>query len=117
MTALAVAAVLAIPLLVLVVLPRLIDRHARRREQVVLRQIALTDAIHGALGPVVAPVVRRGRGGWIGVLPVTAGDPCVARMVEIAQTELGSGATIVLVTQEPATARSRRTPAPAALAA
>jgi hypothetical protein len=97
MTALAIAVVLAIPLLVLVVLPRLVDRRAQRRQQVVLRQIALTDAIHSALGPVVAPVVRRGRHGWIGVLSVPAGDPHVARMVEIAQKELGSGAEIHLV--------------------
>ena len=89
MAALAIVVVLAIPVAVLIALLRLVTVLEMRRQALGSRQIALTDAIHGALGPVVAPVVRRGRSGWIGVLPVAAGDPDVARMVEIAQAELG----------------------------
>ena len=88
-----------------------------RRQQVVARQIALTDAIHGALGPVVAPVVRRDRDGWIGVLPVPPGSPHVGLMVEIAQAELGPAAKILLVAQERPPAGPRRAPVPARLAA
>jgi hypothetical protein len=77
----------------------------------VARQIALTDAIHGVLGPVVAPIVRRGRRGWVGVLAVPAGDPHIKLMVEIAQAELGPGAEILLVPQDPQRPREHRLPA------
>ena len=114
MTALAVLVVLVIPVIVLVGLLRLADVLERRRERVVSRQIALTDAIHAALGPVVAPVVRRRRHDvWVGVLAVPPGHPQIGLMVEIAQAELGPAAEIVLVAQEPAPARARRAPAPA----
>lgn len=39
--------------------PVLVDRSRRRRALAVERQIALTDALDGRLGPVVAPVVRK----------------------------------------------------------
>lgn len=117
MTALAIAVVLAIPIVVLIGLLHLVTVLEQRRLQVISRQIALTDAIHGALGPVVAPIVRRGRSGWIGILAVRPGDPHVGLMVEIAQAELGPASEIVLVAQEPALAPRRRAPAPAALAA
>jgi hypothetical protein len=117
MTALAIAIVLGIPVLVLGALPWLVDVRRARREQAVSRQIALTDAIHGVLGPVVAPVVRRGRSGWIGVLPLPPGHPHVGRMVEIAQAELGPTAKIVLVAQEPLPPCPRREAVPARLAA
>jgi len=116
MTALAIAVVLTMPVLALVTLLRLVNARQARREQVVARQIALTDAIHGVLGPVVAPIVRRGRRGWVGVLAVPAGYADVALMVEIAQAELGPTAEIVLVPQEPQRPRERRRPA-AAMAA
>jgi len=37
----------------------LTDRIRRRREEVIRRQIALTDAIDGTLGTIVSPVVRK----------------------------------------------------------
>jgi hypothetical protein len=117
MTALAIAVVVAIPIMVLVALLRLASVLEARRQQVVFRQIALTDAIHAALGPVVAPVVRRGRRGWIGVLAVPAGHPDINLMVQIAQAELGSAAEIILLTQEPIAAHPRTAPAAPALAA
>jgi len=116
MTALVTLVVLTIPVLALVTLLRLVTIRQARRAQVVARQIALTDAIHRVLGPVVAPVVRRGRHGWIGVLAVPAGYADVALMIEIAQAELGPTAEIVLVPQEPQRPRERRRPA-AAMAA
>jgi hypothetical protein len=54
--------VFAMPIAALVVLARLTERHRTHRESEILRQIALTDALHARLGAVVAPVVhRRGR--------------------------------------------------------
>jgi hypothetical protein len=97
MTALAIVVVLAIPVVGLIALLRLVSVLQARREQVISRQVALTDAIHAALGPVIAPVVRRGRGGWVGVLAVPVGHPQVGLMVEIAQAQLGPAAKIVLV--------------------
>ena len=116
MTALAIAVVLAIPVAALVALLRLTNVLEQRRAQVVSRQIALTDAIHAVLGPVVAPVVRRRRGEWVAVLAVPAGHPDIGLMVDIAQTELGPGSQIVLVDVRPAPAPRRRRPAPVALA-
>ncbi len=117
MTAAAIVIVLGIPVAALIVLLKLVTFLQRRREAVISRQVALTDAIHATLGPVVAPVVRRGRGGWVGVLPVPIGYPQIGLMVEIAQTSLGRDAEIVLVTQQPLRRAARRVPDPAALAA
>lgn len=114
MTAVAILVVVVIPVTVIIALLRLVDGLEQRRQQVISRQIALTDAIHAAIGPLVAPIVRRGRrGAWVGVLAVPPGDPQIGLMVEIAQAELGPAAEIVLVAQEPAPARARRAPAPA----
>jgi hypothetical protein len=113
MTALAIAAVLVIPVLALVGLLRLVDARAERRARVVARQIALTNVIHAALGPVVAPVVRRGRRGkCVAVLPVTPGHPQLARMIELTQAELGPAAEIRVVESD---AWPRRAAAPAPL--
>ena len=111
MTVLAVLVVLAIPVVALVMLLRLANALQARRQQAVAQQIALTDAIHGVLGPVVAPIVRRGRCGWIGVLAVPAGYADVALMIEIAQATLGPSAEIVLILQESQRPRERRVPA------
>jgi hypothetical protein len=111
MTALTVVVVLAIPVIALVTLLRAVNALHARREQVVAQQIALTDAIHGVLGPVVAPIVRRGRHGWIGVLAVPPGYADVALMIQIAQATLGPDAEIVLVLQESQRPRERRLPA------
>lgn len=113
MLALAIVTVLAIPLLAVLGLLRLVTVLDARRTAVINRQIALTDAIHGVVGPVVAPTVRRGRRGrWVGVLPVPAGHPQLGLMVEIAQAELGPTAEIVVVAQAPAPTRRRPTPSP-----
>jgi hypothetical protein len=117
MTALAVAIVLVIPVAVLIGLLQVATVLERRRGEVVARQIALSDAIHAELGPLVAPRVRRGRGGrWIAVLPVPPGQPQLELMIEIAQEMLGPAAEVVLVTQEPALERPHRRAAAPALA-
>jgi hypothetical protein len=113
MVALDIVVVLVIPVAAVVGLLKLVDALERRRVEVVSRQIAVTDAIHGAIGPVVAPFVRRGRhGAWIAILAVPPGHPQTGLMVEIAQAELGPASEIVLVAQEPGPARQGRTPAP-----
>ncbi len=54
--------VFAMPIAALVGLARLTERHRAHRESEILRQIALTDALHARLGALVAPVIhRRGR--------------------------------------------------------
>lgn len=109
MTALAIAVVLVIPIVVLVGLLQLVNALERRRAEVVARQIALTDAIHAELGPVVAPRVRRGRGGrWIAVMAVPPGELEVALMVELARTLLGPTAEVVLVPAAVTAGRGRR---------
>jgi hypothetical protein len=109
MAAVAIVVVLVIPIAVLMALLHVSSTLERRREQVVMRQIALTDAIHGVMGPVVAPIVRRGaRGRWVGVLAIPPGYAEIGRMVQIAQATLGRAATIVLEPQDPAPVRRRR---------
>ena len=116
MTVMVIVGVLAVPIAALLGLLRLAAVLERRRDAVIARQVALTDAIHGVMGAVVAPVVRRGRGGWVAVLAVPAGHPDLGLMVEIAQAELGPTAKIVVVVQE-STALLRRAATAAALAA
>jgi len=102
MTALGVLVVLAVPVVALVALLRLAGALERRRAAVVARQIAVTDAIHAELGAVVAPLVRRGRGGrFVVVLAVPPAPPHLARMVQIAQATLGPATDIVLTASEP----------------
>jgi hypothetical protein len=108
--AVVVLAVLAVPTLLLIGLLKLIDVRDRRRHEVVTRQILLTDAIHGVLGPVVAPFVRRGRGRWIADLALPAGSPYVGTMVALAHDVLGQDAEIVL-SQLPAARAPHRRPA------
>ena len=117
MAALAIVVVLAIPVAGVVGLLALATLVQARREALIARQVALTDAIHAVLGPVVAPIVRRGRRGWVGVLPVPLGHPQIGLMVAIAQAELGPDAQILLLAQEPARPRRRPARAPAAVAA
>jgi hypothetical protein len=59
------------------------SRRARRRGEVVARQIALTDAVHERLGAVVAPVVRRRRrGGWQVRIAVPFERPAVTEALQ-----------------------------------
>jgi len=50
-----------------------------RRGDIARRQIALTDALHGRLGPIVSPVVRKPlRGPWEILIAVPASRPLAA---------------------------------------
>ena len=93
-------AVVLTPFAAIVGLLRVADRIAWRRDERYARQIELTDAIHRELGAIVAPIVRRRRGGgWL--LSMTAAlDPP------------GTIATILRITDERfgAEARSGRAP-------
>ncbi len=80
-------AVAMVPFLAVIGLLRLADRIARRREHVLGRQIALTDAIHRELGAVAAPVVRRRLDGrWRITMAVPLDQPGVtAALVRIVE--------------------------------
>ena len=54
----------AAPIVVLVALLMVSERRQAHRRDEVLRQIALTDALHARLGAMVAPVVRRRQRAW-----------------------------------------------------
>jgi len=58
------------------------SRRERLRGEVVARQIALTDAVHERLGAVVAPVVRRRRGGWQVRIAVPFERPAVTEALQ-----------------------------------
>jgi len=65
LTLLGLTAVTLVPVLVVVALLSVAERVQRRRALLAARQVAVTDAIHRELGPVVAPVAqRRGLTGW-----------------------------------------------------
>jgi hypothetical protein len=74
------------PLVLLVAALRLSSWRQRVRAGETARQIAVTDAIHAALGAVVSPVVRRTVwGGWRLTIPVPLERPdTVVQVVETA---------------------------------
>jgi hypothetical protein len=99
-TALPGIAVVLAPFAVIVGLLRLADRTAERRDARYARQIELTDAIHRELGAIVAPTVRRRRGGgWLISLAVPLDPP-------------GTIATVLRITDERFGAESRSGRAP-----
>jgi len=113
MTALlGVLAVLALPVAALIALLKVVDAVHGRRAAVVARQIEVTDAIHREFGAIVAPTVRRARGGWRVVLPMEAGRPEAARVVELAALTLGRDVPVEVAVVAPYTAVLRpRAPA------
>jgi hypothetical protein len=103
--------VVAMPLAALVALLKAVDALQRRREDVVMRQIQVTDAIHREFGAIVAPTVRRARGGWRVRLPMDPRRPEAARIVELAACTLGPTATVEVAVVAPFVATPRRQPA------
>ena len=71
----------ASPLLLTVALLVGAERRARARQAEIARQIALTDALHGRLGALVAPFVRRRRGHWDVSVALPAERPDLAAAV------------------------------------
>ena len=70
----------------------LASRRQRTRRAEIWRQIAVTDAIHAALGAVVSPVVRKRLGrGWQLTIPVPLDRPhTVMQVVEAAYGAFGA---------------------------
>lgn len=75
------------PFVAVGVLLALVNRRHLRRQAEVARQIALTDAIHARLGAVVAPEVRRRRGGrWeVAIAAPLESPPVVADVLAIVE--------------------------------
>ena len=94
------------------------NRWERRRCEVRIRQIALTDAIHERIGAAASPVVRRLRRGWRVSVAVPFGRPAVTEaLLAIVRESFARGgrrdglAEIVLTRQTdtpPATLRADR---------
>jgi hypothetical protein len=101
MSALAAVLVLGIPVAVLVGLLKLVDALQQRRAAVIARQIEVTDAIHREFGAIVAPIVRRVRGGWRVTLPMDPGRPGAARVVDLAARTLGASANVAVRSRRP----------------
>ncbi len=89
----------------------------RRREEAIRRQIALTDAIHSALGPIVSPVVKKPLwGSWQILIPVPLARPAaVGQVVRLAHAVLPAadrlnpdGYEIVLIPQQEAAPPAKR---------
>ena len=73
--------ILAAPLIALAALVMLIERRRQRRQAEVLRQIALTDALHARLGALVAPVVRWRHRAWRVAVAVPFERPAIVAAV------------------------------------
>jgi hypothetical protein len=97
---------LAVPVAGLVALLKVLDFLQRRRAATVARQIEVTDAIHREFGAIVAPTVRRARGGWRVVLPMDVRLAEAARVVELVAVTLGPAVEVAVVA--PWTPASRR---------
>jgi hypothetical protein len=92
LSALAALLVLVVPAVVLVALMIAVERRQRARDDVVARQIMLTDAIHAELGAVVAPVVeKRAFQPWRVVFALPEGRILdMARLISITDRVLGA---------------------------
>jgi hypothetical protein len=91
LTGLALVALVAWAALLAAALALLVDGLERRRLRRVAAQIRMTDAVHGALGAIVAPTVSRQRGDpWTVTMGLGPRDFRVAgQLVELAEQTLG----------------------------
>jgi hypothetical protein len=69
------------PIAAVAALLRLAERRQTRRRDEILRQIALTDALHARLGAMVAPVVRGRDRAWQVAVAVPFEQPMVVAAV------------------------------------
>ena len=98
---LVVFAVMVFPFAVVVALLRLAARLERTRAAVISRQIALTDAIHHDLGPVVSPWVTRRGGRWRVSVAVPFDRPAlVEAVVAVARRAFPERFELVLTPRE-----------------
>ncbi len=87
---LAVLSVALVPFVLLLAMVKVIDGYRAGRAERAARQIAVTDAIHREVGPVVAPVVeKRAWGPWRLRIAVPSDHAAlVCRIVDVAQQSL-----------------------------
>jgi hypothetical protein len=93
------------------------NRRAQLQTDVRQRQISLTDALHERLGAIVAPVVRRRRGGWQVHIAVPLERPALTEALLPIMLESFAPSDrdrrpleIVLTRQVPVTGMPARTP-------
>ncbi len=99
---LVVVAVMVFPFAVVVALLRLAVRVERARAAAISRQIALTDALHRDLGPVVSPWVTRRGGRWRVSVAVPFDRPALVEAVlAVVQRAFPERFELVLTPQEP----------------
>ena len=105
---LAAAVVLAVPMAALTLLLLGAEWLQRRREARIARQVAVTDAIHAELGAVVAPFLKRARGGWRVELPMAPEHPGTSRAVAIAAGVLSQERAVEIAVVPPTPPMRRR---------
>jgi hypothetical protein len=99
LTAVALVSLLALATLPALAIARLVDWLERRRFERVAVQVQLTDAVHSALGAIVAPTVAKRRGRhWTVTMGLAPGQFAAAgALAEIARQALGQGGTPVRI--------------------
>jgi hypothetical protein len=99
LTAVVLVLLLAWATLLALTLARLVDRFERRRLDRVAAQVQVTDAVHGALGAIVAPTVAKRRGRpWTVTMGLAPGQLGAAGdLTEIARQALGREGTPVRI--------------------
>jgi len=95
---------LAAPFAAVAALLFLAERRQQRRRDEILRQVALTDALHARLGALVAPVVRWRRRAWRVAVAVPFERPAVLAAVLATAADVFDQAPyeVVLSRQAPA---------------
>ena len=108
--------ILAAPLIALAALVMLIERRRQGRQAEVLRQIALTDALHARLGALVAPVVRWRHRAWQVAVAVPFERPAaVAAVLATVQEVFGRVRFEVVLSRQAPAAPLPRAPRSAAV--
>lgn len=108
LTAVALVWLLALATLPALAVAHLVDWLARRRLERVAAQVQLTDAIHGALGAIVAPTITKHWGGpWTVTMGLAPGQIGAAgNLTELTRQVLGQGSTPVRIVLVPRAGRS-----------
>ena len=91
LTAAAILVVLLAPALVLVALLRFVEARQRAHDEVIARQVMLTDAVHAELGAVVSPFVdKHAFQPWRVTFPLATNRAAeVGRLIAITDRVLG----------------------------
>ena len=108
--------ILAVPLTALAAVVMLTERRRQRRQAEVLRQIALTDALHARFGALVAPVVRWRHRAWQVAVAVPFERPAiVATVLATVQEMFGRVRYEVVLNRQAPAAPLPHAPRPAAV--